>query len=63
MLLKLNLNPMYKFTTNLHILPFKVVDTLVGRAAPKFNLGRVGGWLEGEARRNILRKVRAEACS
>jgi hypothetical protein len=54
---------MYKFTTNLHILPFKVVDTLVGRAAPKFNLGRVGGWLEGEARRNILRKVRAEACS
>ena len=25
------------------------------------NLGRLGGWLEGEARRSILRKVRAEA--
>ncbi len=26
-----------------------------------FCQGRLGGWLEGEARRSILRKVRAEA--
>jgi hypothetical protein len=38
----------------------------VGRTAPKMNLGRVTAgtvacWLEGEARKSILGKVRAEA--
>ncbi len=31
----------------------------VGRAIPEMNSGRLGAWLEGEARRSILRKVRA----
>ena len=31
----------------------------VGRAAPELNLGKLGDWLDGEARRSILRKVRA----
>ena len=52
-------------TANPHILQYTVVDTLVGtrREIPEMNfkLGRLGGWLEGEARRSILRKVRAEA--
>ncbi len=30
---------------------YTVVDTLVGREIPEMNLGRLGGWLEGEARR------------
>jgi hypothetical protein len=51
-------------TTVLTILTFgkyTVGDTLVGRTVLKLNSGRLGGWLEGEARRSILRKVRAEA--
>ena len=31
----------------------------VGRAAPELNLGKLGDWLDGEARRSILQKVRA----
>ncbi len=37
-------------------------DDVVGTEIPEMNLGRLDGWLEGEARRSILRKVHAEAC-
>ena len=47
---------MYKCTANPHILQYTVVDTLVGREILKLNSGSLGGWLEGEARRSILRK-------
>ncbi len=50
----------YKYSANPHILQNTVVDTLVGRAAPKLNLGRVGGLLEGEPWKSILQKVGAE---
>jgi hypothetical protein len=38
-------------------LQYTVVDTLVGREIPEMNLGRLGGWLEGEARRSATGKV------
>jgi hypothetical protein len=53
-----------QYATVLPILTFgkyTVGNTLVGRTVLKLNSGRLGGWLEGEARRSILRKVRAEA--
>jgi hypothetical protein len=71
--LKLNLNSVYKITTNHRqnvLLIFKfsstlsyytVGDTVVGRTALKLNSGRLGGWLEGETRRDILRQVSARA--
>ena len=34
-------------------------STLLHGAIPEMNFGRLGGWLEGEARRCILRKVHA----
>jgi hypothetical protein len=36
---------------------YTVVDTLVGRAAPELNMGKLGDWLEGEARRSATGKV------
>ncbi len=35
---------------------YTVVDTLAGRTVPQLNFGRLCGWLEGKARRSILRK-------
>ena len=43
---------MYKCTANPHVYQYTVVDTLVDREIPEMNLGRLGGWLEGEARRS-----------
>ena len=37
-----------------------VFDTLVGRAALKLNMGRLGDWLEGEPLRSTLQRDRAE---
>ena len=51
--------------TNYSVLPnrtfgkYTVVDTLVGRAEPELNLGKLGDWLDGEAQRSILWKVHA----
>jgi hypothetical protein len=39
------------------VVPGRVHFQVVGRAALKLNLGRVGGWLEGEARRSSTGKV------
>jgi hypothetical protein len=36
---------------------FQMLEHFVGRAALKLNLGRVGDWLEGEARRSSTGKV------
>ena len=36
---------------------YTVGDTLVGRTVLKLNSGRLGGWLEGEARRSATGKV------